>query len=114
MAGGSGQKRVCLTPGSLSACRANAVGWRWNPKEFFRTVPADGAEAAPRIKPIFASKLNTLLQFLLVGSCVSRKALGWPDDVVTDALVLGTLSTTVVSGVQYWRLYAAGKLMSKP
>lgn len=90
------------------------MGWRLDPQEFFRTVAVQGSGAAPRIKPILVSKVNTVLQFLLVGACMSRKALGWPEDVVTDALVLGTLTTTVMSGVQYWRLYAAGKLMSKP
>ena len=91
--------------------RAKALGWRWDAREFFNTVPGGRVAAAPHVKPILVSKVNTVLQFAVVGSCMCRQACGWPHDRVTDALVIGTVGTTVASGVQYWRMYAADKLL---
>jgi hypothetical protein len=92
-------------------CRARTLRWQCAPHELFRTVPAPGKYAAPRIQPILVSKVNTVLQFALAGSCVSRQALGWPLDGLTDVLVLCTLAATAVSGLQYCRLHLAGKVM---
>lgn len=89
------------------------MNWSSTPADFFRTAPPAGAgvAAARRVQPILISKVNTVLQFVLVGSCVSARVLGWPPPGVTDAVTAATVTTTVFSGLEYFRLYRAGKLM---
>lgn len=91
--------------------RASSLGWRVrSTREFFRVVPAPGATAAAVMRPSLLSKANTVLQFALVGSCVSFRLFGWPEAAVTDALVATTLLTTVLSGGQYLYMYRAGTM----
>jgi cardiolipin synthase (CMP-forming) len=70
--------------------------------------------AAPRkYDPLYISKLNTLVQIALVGYVLGRKAIGFPDGVLTDVLVVMTAVTTVLSGLSYlvrWaRLLSTGE-----
>lgn len=82
-----------------------------NVRDFFRTAPLPGKLAAPCIKPIMVSKVNTVLQFALVGAVIGQRALAWPSAEVADALAAATAATTIASGLQYWRMYARGDLM---
>jgi len=86
---------VFLVGGSLFARLRQFEGGRWpGGPEFFRLVdgkeddkakknetttkpsPAASAAAAPRIRPLFVSKLNTALQFATVGAAVADSG-GW-------------------------------------
>jgi phosphatidylglycerophosphate synthase len=94
----------------LSICRALEVGWQAGVWEFFRTAPAEGKSAALKVKPIFISKVNTVMQFSLVGSALSQRVLGWPYAGVTDSLATAAAVTTILSGFEYWRMYLEGRL----
>jgi len=78
---------------------------------FFQVTPSPGSSPAPRVRPIMISKLNTVLQLAVVGACVAQELSAWPGAAVIDGLAAATLATTVASGLQYVRLYHAGKLL---
>lgn len=86
------------------------MGWKAEAWEFFRTVPAEGKHAAPKVKPILISKVNTVVQFSLVGSALSQRALGWPYAACTDTLATAAAVTTIASGLEYGRMYWEGRI----
>ena len=96
--------------------RAYVLKWQWKGwREYFRvTVPtSDGqAPAAPGVKPIFISKLNTVFQIGLVAGAISSAGLGWPPREAVDGLGYLTAATTVASGAIYVRLYTKGKMLT--
>jgi cardiolipin synthase (CMP-forming) len=86
------------------AKRFQQVGWVWPGADaFFKSQPdaaGPGGAAVPtahRVEPLMVSKVNTVLQLLLVAACLSRPLLGWPEAGVVDALTAATAVTTVAS-----------------
>ena len=53
------------------------------------------------LKPIFISKLNTVLQILMVAFALGEEAIGWDFLRVVSALVYLVAFTTIVSGTLY-------------
>ena len=106
---------VVLVGGSLFARLRQFDGGRWpGGPEFFRLVDekpekkkknskdesrAKPSAAAPRIRPLFVSKLNTALQFATVGACVADSG-GWLDEGIDRArsFLLSTSHPTTVGG----------------
>jgi cardiolipin synthase len=91
-----------------------ALGWRGALPSWlvilvvFRDVMIVGgwlllwAMSAPRQPdPLYISKLNTLVQILLVGFELARLGLGAEARVATTVLVLATAVTTTLSGLSY-------------
>jgi cardiolipin synthase len=122
LAGAVLARDVALVGGALAA-RGAAVGWRWGgAREFFRMVPAESsgggggadggaraAPAAPLVRPLMVSKVNTALIFVLAAAALSHDAWGAPD---ADALAAGAALagvTTAASGVAYLRLFIASR-----
>lgn len=64
--------------------------------------------AAAFVKPLYISKVNTCLQFVLIGSCLTHPWLDVPSAEMVSALGILTASTTVVSGAAYVRSYFKG------
>lgn len=102
---------VALVGGAFWA-RAVALHWRWpGVKEFFRIQQGDnkvddngGVPTAQLVKPLFISKVNTVLQLGLVGSCMTGAWLGVPGEEVVWGLGVATGVTTVWSGIEYGRM----------
>ena len=98
--------------------RAHVLNWKWKTwQEYFRVLPPDPkskdqAPAAPMVKPIFLSKLNTVFQIGLVVSAISNGAVGWPDEQFVLGLGYTTAATTIASGVIYVRMYMKGKMLT--
>ena len=95
---------VVLVAGSMAARLRQFEGGRWpGGPEFFRLVDGEterrneeGANrtkpsAAPRIRPLFVSKLNTALQFATVGAAVADSG-GWLEAGIGRARSLLTSS----------------------
>jgi cardiolipin synthase len=79
---------------------------------------ADAAAAGappdmPRIRPLFVSKLNTALLFLLAGGCVAQQWQGVPGDEALRALEAAVGATTAASGLAYLWLHSRGRLYLK-
>lgn len=55
----------------------------------------------PAIKPLLVSKLNTLLQILLVGAALLMAGAGIGDAWLLDALIWLVAASTLVSGIAY-------------
>lgn len=93
--------------------RARMLRWRWpGLAEFFRLQPGgQDATAAPIVKPLLVSKVNTALQFLLIGAAVGHEWQGLPADWVVTALGGATAATTVWSSLAYWLAYRRGTLL---
>ncbi|QDZ19774.1 putative phosphatidylglycerophosphate synthase [Chloropicon primus] len=95
--------------------RAHVLNWRWKTwREYFRVVQAknDGeAPAAPNVKPIFISKLNTVFQIALVVGAISNGGLSWPDAQLVQGLGYLTAATTITSGAIYVRMYFKGQML---
>ena len=64
--------------------------------------------AAAIVKPLYISKVNTCLQFVLIGSCLTHPWLDVPSAEIVSALGILTAGTTVVSGAAYVRSYFKG------
>ena len=64
--------------------------------------------AAAIVKPLYISKVNTCLQFVLIGSCLTHPWLDVPSAEIVSAVGILTASTTVVSGAAYVRIYIKG------
>ena len=56
---------------------------------------------AVQMRPSVLSKLNTVIQILLVALVLTRAAYGWPSAYAAAALVLVTAATTAASGLHY-------------
>jgi len=63
-------------------------------------------------RPIFSSKLNTLLQLLYVSVVILHGAIGQPPQTVIDALAVLTLLTVLVSGFAYLREFTSRALQA--
>ncbi len=102
--------------------RAHVLNWRWKTwQEYFRVIETSEtnrggggghAPAAPMVKPIFISKLNTVFQIGLVVSAISHGAMSWPDGPFVSGLGYVTAATTLASGAIYIRMYAKGQLLT--
>jgi cardiolipin synthase (CMP-forming) len=110
------------------ALRAQSLNWRWpGAREFFRIVPAaDGggqqpelgkiddplgsrrAPAAAFMKPLMVSKVNTGLQLVLVGACMTDAWVNWPGSEAVWGLGAATAVTTVWSCGAYVAAYVRG------
>ena len=105
-----------LVTGAFAA-RAKALGWTWPGwKQFFNMVPsaagaAKNTPAAPKVKPLFISKVNTGMQLWLVASCMTHAWVGWPS-VDFNIWVLGSVTacTTVWSCIAYLKAYMNGSI----
>ena len=64
--------------------------------QFFNVNAQDGASAPP-LRPLFVSKVNTVLQLALCAAAMSHPALGWPPSEVVDILGYGMAATSVAS-----------------
>ncbi|KAL4853004.1 Cardiolipin synthase (CMP-forming) [Chlorella vulgaris] len=69
------------------------------------------APAAPLVKPLYVSKVNTVFQLGLVGACMLKAWLGWPGEEVVWAASGLTAGTTVWSSWAYLRAYQQNKLL---
>ena len=80
------------------------------------TKPSEGsnaAPAAPNVKPIFLSKVNTLFQIgLVVGAMAQGASLGYPSQEVVQGLGYLTAGTTVASGAIYVMMYFRGQMLT--
>ena len=121
---------VVLLAGAF-AIRAHTLGWKWpGAAEFFRIAPqtsqddeetaqdvnpstavTPAAPVAPVVKPLFISKINTGLQFALVGACMTDAWLGWPGNEIVWTLGYATVGTTVASTVAYGRAFLRNELL---
>lgn len=99
--------------------RAQALQWRWASwGEFFRTsvvhrqpeVLSAAAVSPPAVdmQPVYISKVNTTLQFLLTSGYVLNELHGIPDVGVLSALGGVTALTTLASLAIYYRRFRAG------
>ncbi len=113
--------------GGAFAIRAHRLGWRWpGAREFFRIAPVQSppddvesggksessgpAPAAPLVKPLFISKVNTGFQMALVGVCMTDAWLGWPGHATVWGLGWVTAGTTLASCAAYGRAFFKGQL----
>ncbi|KAF5837590.1 hypothetical protein DUNSADRAFT_4161 [Dunaliella salina] len=90
------------TRGGASSCagRAQDLG------------PATPAVAgAPFVRPLLISKVNTVLQLMLVGGCVSKAWLLWPQPELLSALEASTAAATALSMGAYGWQAARGRLL---
>jgi len=110
--------------GGLLLHRAAALGWRRvSAAEFFNTAPPLCANAAgvaqpgmatlgvPLMRPLYISKVNTVLQLALVSGCLADAWVGLPGADALRVLELATAVTTAASCAAYARKYAEGKLL---
>lgn len=127
---------VLLVTGAFAA-RARSLGWRWpGTAEFFRLgsaaagsgpggLPAAGgdagssggdgggpAPAAPLVQPLYISKVNTVFQLGLVGTCILHSWLGWPGEGAVWAASALTAGTTVWSCAAYFQAYRQGRVLA--
>lgn len=110
---------VALVGGGLLA-RWHMLGWRvkgMTRAQFFSTVPGGGApgegqavHAAPPMRPLMISKINTVLQIALIAGSLSAHAASWPDADVLKVLEYTTAATTCASFAAYVMRAASGKM----
>uniref|UniRef100_A0A7S3QYG4 CDP-diacylglycerol--glycerol-3-phosphate 3-phosphatidyltransferase n=1 Tax=Dunaliella tertiolecta TaxID=3047 RepID=A0A7S3QYG4_DUNTE len=67
---------------------------------------------APFMRPLLISKVNTVLQLLLVGGCVSKAWLLWPQPELLSALEASTAAATALSMGAYGWQAARGHLLA--
>jgi hypothetical protein len=72
-------------------------------------LPVQAVPPAQLVQPSMISKLNTVLQFGLVGGCLTHSWYLWPEEAVLWGLGGATAVTTVVSGALYLRDYAKAR-----
>ena len=87
--GGSFYLRAAQVGGVARASRLSFA-------EFFNVNTHDGASAPP-LRPLFVSKVNTVLQLALCAAAMSHPAVGWPPSAVVDILGYGMAATSVAS-----------------
>ncbi|XP_057764866.1 cardiolipin synthase (CMP-forming), mitochondrial [Salvia miltiorrhiza] len=85
--------------------RASSLNWKWDGWRDF--VNLDGAHAQ-KVKPLFISKVNTVLQLVLVAAALLQPGFGSEEtQLYIQYLSWLVASTTVASsaayGVQHWR-----------
>lgn len=79
-----------------------------------REAPGGGAHAhaAPLVKPLYISKVNTCFQLGLVGACVGHAWLGVPSEAWVWGGSVLTAGTTVASCLAYFKAYRDGKVLA--
>ncbi|KAL4433869.1 hypothetical protein ABPG75_000310 [Micractinium tetrahymenae] len=70
------------------------------------------APAAPLVQPLYISKVNTVFQLGLVGTCILHSWLGWPGEGALWAASALTAGTTVWSCAAYFRAYRKGRVLA--
>ncbi len=120
--------RDVLLLGGAFVHRAAVLNWRWRSwNEYFRVTDSGSssgdngakgkgesgkAPAAPLVKPIFISKLNTVFQIALVSSAITQGAMAWPSAELVQGLGYLTATTTIASGLIYVRMYFKGQMLT--
>ena len=129
---------VLLVVGAFAA-RAKSLGWRWPGfSEFFRVAPggpgvpqpgaaagqaagqaagaagarSSPAPAAPLVQPLFVSKVNTVFQLGMVGTCILQSWQGWPGEGAVLAGSALTAGTTLWSCWAYLQAYRQGRVLA--
>lgn len=64
------------------------------------------------VEPLFVSKVNTLLQFVLLGFALTNPCTGLPGQEIIDAMNLIVCTTTVGSGLAYVHGYINGTVLT--
>ncbi len=70
------------------------------------------APAAPLVQPLYISKVNTVFQLGLVGTCILHSWLGWPGEGPVWAASALTAGTTVWSCAAYFQAYRQGRVLA--
>ncbi|PRW57647.1 cardiolipin mitochondrial [Chlorella sorokiniana] len=70
------------------------------------------AHAAPLVKPLYISKVNTCFQLGLVGACIGHAWLGVPSEEWIWGGSYLTAGTTVASCLAYFKAYLDGKVLA--
>ena len=102
--------------GGAFLARGKALGWTWpGAREFFNisgsTTNEPSSLPAPKVEPLYISKVNTVLQIALISSCLTDAWLGWPgSDINVYVLGPGTAFTTVWSCLAYIHAYRNGTI----
>ena len=73
---------------------------------------AKPAPPAPLVKPLFISKVNTVFQLGLVGTCMVNAWLGWPGEEAVWAGSVLTAGTTLWTTAAYLRAFRQGRLLA--
>jgi len=110
--------RDVVLVGGAFLLRAQSLGWKWpGARNFFRIAyqadgsPSDAVHAAPFIRPLLISKINTGLQIALVASCMSQAWVGWPGMDSVWGFGAATFITTLWSTAAYAKAYLRGELL---
>lgn len=74
-------------------------------------VEGQAVGGLPRMQPLFISKLNTALVFVLLGGAITQQWQGWPGAEVLQLLEWTVAGTTAASGVMYGVQYYKGQLL---
>ena len=105
---------VLLISGACMA-RGHTLGWRWPGMTAFFNISgqatAPDKPAAPKVEPLYISKVNTVFQLSLISSCLTDAWIGWPGPEITlDILGPTTALTTIWSLVAYLYAYKTGRI----
>lgn len=65
---------------------------------------------AGSVKPLYVSKVNTVLQLVTVSGFLLHACVGWPAGGILDAAALATAGTTLLSGIAYVQAYRKGNI----
>ena len=68
-------------------------------------VDSNQTQPAAFVQPLYISKVNTCLQLLLVGGCLTNAWYAWPSEAALLALGIATGGTTLASCGAYIRVY---------
>lgn len=105
---------VLLISGACIA-RGQTLGWRWPGVTTFFNISGEATApdkpAAPKVEPLYISKVNTVFQLTLISSCLTDAWIGWPGPEITLG-ILGptTAMTTIWSFVAYIYAYKTGRI----
>ena len=117
--------RDVLLVGGAFILRAESLGWQWpGAREFFRVVPVSSPRngpnqpsnigkhvpAAPIVKPLIISKVNTGFQLALVAATVLNASMAWPTEEIIWMLGASTAGTTLWSTVAYLRIFNTNRI----
>lgn len=105
---------VLLISGACIA-RGQTLGWRWPGVTTFFNISgqatAPDKPAAPKVEPLYISKVNTVFQLTLISSCLTDAWIGWPGPEITLGILGPTTAlTTIWSFVAYLYAYKTGKI----
>ncbi|GAQ82308.1 Cardiolipin Synthase [Klebsormidium nitens] len=88
--------------GAAALHRARTLGWKWNGWSSYFQL---GEGGAPKVRPLFISKANTVFQLALVGSALTHLAYGVPAPAGVSALCYLVGTTTILSWIGYLIVY---------